>query len=202
MSPTQAAHPTGVGLLLHRVPDAPVRLTNRELNMQAVSGELPLNIEERDDYGLTALEIFTVRNQEETVLKRIDYRARSRTRTEACIIPITEDLFARNASYKLWARVFDNHQPAQTGTVLTPLTLHVADLAKTLSADDTDDPHARLFAALHRALDRQKSLRDWVAVRIERDRRERISPNPEAPERSMIASCRARLADTCTAARN
>lgn len=161
------------------VPDAPpeVRLTNRELNMQAGIGQsVPLNIEERDDYGLTALEIFIVRNQEETVLKRIDYRARSRTRTEVCIIPITEDLFARNASYKLWARVFDNHQPTQTGTVLTPLTLHVADLAKAPPTDDTDDPHARLFAVLHRAHDRQKSLRDWVAVRIEHDRRERISP--------------------------
>lgn len=161
------------------VPDAPpeVRLLNRELNMQAGIGQtVPLSIEERDDYGLTAMEVFTVRNGEETVLKRIDYRARSRTRTEACIIPVSEDLFSRNASYKLWVRVFDNHQPAQSGTVLTPLTLHVADLAKAPPAGDADDPHMQLFAALHQAHDQQKSLRDWVAARVEHDRRERVSP--------------------------
>ena len=160
------------------VADAPpeVRLLNRVLNVQAGAGQsIPLSIEESDDYGLTALEVFTVRNQEEQVLKRIDYREIKRTRNEACVIPVSESVFARNASYKLWVRTFDNHQPPQPGTVPTPLTLHVADLSKALAAGAPNDPYVRLFTALTEALDQQKELRDWIASRIELDRKERIS---------------------------
>ncbi len=158
--------------------DAPpeVRLLNRELNMQVGVGQtVPLNMEEADDFGLTALELFTVQNQEEKVLKRITYRDVKRDRKESCSLAITEDVFARNASYRVWARVYDNHQPPQPGKVLTPLTLHVVDLAKEMIAGEKDDPYVRLFAVLTEALDQQKDLRDWVASRIEMDRKERIS---------------------------
>ena len=153
-----------------------VRLLNRELNVQVGVGQtLPLSIEENDDFGLTALEIVTVRNQEEVVLKRINYRDIKRDRKEACSLAVTEEVFARNASYRVWARVYDNHEPPQPGKVLTPLTLHVVDLAKETLAGAKDDPYVRLFAVLTEALDQQKELRDWVAARIESDRKERIS---------------------------
>ncbi len=153
-----------------------VRLLNRELNVQAGVGQtFPLNIEESDDFGLTALEIFTVRNQNEHVLKRLTYRDIRRARDEVCMIPVAEEVFARNATYKIWVRAFDNHQPSQPGTALTPLTLHVADLSKAMINGDKDDPYVRLFTSLSEALEQQKELRDWVAARIEADRKERIS---------------------------
>lgn len=153
-----------------------VRFLNRELNVEVGAGQtLPLTIEEGDDYGLTALELYTVRNQEETVLKRIDYREIRRDRSEASVLAVSDDHFARNASYKVYARVYDNHVPPQSGIALTPLTLHVVDLAKEQLAGDKDDPYIRLFAVLTEALDQEKSLRDWVALRVETDRKERIS---------------------------
>jgi len=153
-----------------------VRLLNRELNVQAAVGQtLPLNIEASDDYGLAALEVFTLRNQEEIVLKRLSYRMIKRARKETCVIPVAETFFARNASYKIWVRAFDNHPPTQSGTVLTPLTLHIADPSKTPVAGDPSDPYVRLFATLTEALDQQKEVRDWIAARIELDRKERIS---------------------------
>jgi len=161
-------------LLTDKAPD--VRLLNRDLNVEVGVGQtFPLNIEESDDYGVTALEVFTVRNQEELVLKRLSYREIKRARNEACLLPVSEKSFARNATYKIWVRAFDNHPPPQGGTALTPLTLHVADLAKEPIAGDTDDPYVRLFAALAEASDQQKALRDWAASRIESDRKERIS---------------------------
>ena len=153
-----------------------VRLLNRELNVQVGVGQtVPLSIEESDDFGLTALELITVQGQEEKVLKRINYRDIKRGRNEVCALAITEDVFARNASYRVWARVFDNHQPPQPGKVLTPLTLHVVDLAKEMITGEKDDPYVRLFVVLTEALDQQKELRDWVAGRVEMDRKERIS---------------------------
>lgn len=134
-----------------------------------------MTLEENDDFGLTALEIITVLNQEEKVLKRITYRDIKRARKEVCSLPVSEDLFARNASYRVWARVYDNHLPPQPGKVLTPLTLHVVDLAKERITGEQDDPYVRLFAVLTETLDLQKDLRDWVAARIESDRKERIS---------------------------
>ncbi len=152
-----------------------VRFLNRELNVEAGVGQsLPLTLEASDDFGLTALELFTVLNQKEHVLKRLTYREIRRSRTEASALSVAAELFARNASYKIWARVYDNRQPPQPSTVLTPLTLHVVDLAKEALAGDKDDPYVRLFAALTEALDQQKDLRDWVAARIDNDRKERI----------------------------
>ena len=153
-----------------------VRFLNRELNVEIGAGQsLPLTIEENDDYGLTGLELFTVQNQAEKVLKRISYREIRRERNEASSLAVTEDTFTRNASYKVWARVFDNHEPAQAGVVLTPLTLHVVDPAKDKVSGDKDDPYVRLFTVLTEALDQQKDVRDWVAVHVESDRKERIS---------------------------
>jgi len=153
-----------------------VRFLNRELNVEVGAGQtLPLNIEESDDFGIAALELYTLHNQEEKILKRISYREIKRDRNEVSSLPISEDTFARNASYKVWARVFDNHTPAQAGIVLTPLTLHVTDLAKERVEGDKDDPYVRLFAVLTEALDQEKELRDWLAVRIEQDRRDRLS---------------------------
>jgi hypothetical protein len=153
-----------------------VRFLNRELNIEIGAGQtLPLTIEEGDDYGLTALELYTVRNQVETLIKRIDYRDIRRDRNEASVLTVSDDFFARNASYKVYARVFDNHVPAQSGTVLTPLTLHVVDLAKAQLTGDKDDPYLRLFAVLSEALEQEKALRDWVALRVETDRKERIA---------------------------
>jgi hypothetical protein len=157
-----------------KLPD--VRFLNRELNVEIGAGQtLPLTIEEGDDFGLTALELYTMQNQQEKILKRITYREIRRDRNEASLLSISEDLFARNASYKVWARVYDNHVPPQTGTVLTPLTLHIVDLGKEQLAGDKDDPYIRLFTLLTEALDQEKSLRDWVSVRVETDRKERIS---------------------------
>ena len=157
-----------------KLPD--VRFLNRDLNVEIGAGQtLPLTIEEGDDYGLTALELYTTQNQEEKLLKRISYREIRRARNEASALKVTEDVFARNASYKVWARVYDNHVPPQCGTVLTPLTLHVVDLAKEQLSGDKDDPYVRLFTALTEALDKEKELRDWISVRVENDRKERIS---------------------------
>jgi len=163
-----------IKMIADRAPD--VRFLNRELNIEIGVGQtLPLLIEEGDDYGLDALELYTVRNQQEHVLKRIDYRECRRSRNEASVLTIADSLFAPNASYKLYARVYDNHEPAQCGTVLTPITLHVVDLAKEQLAGDGDDPHIRLFALLTEALEQEKGLRDWVAMRVETDRKERIT---------------------------
>ena len=157
-----------------KLPEA--RLLNRELNIQVGVGQtIPLNLEEKDDFGLTALELITLQDQKEIILKRIDYRNIKRDRNEVCSLSITEDVFARNASYRVWARVYDNHQPPQSGKVLTPLTLHVVDLAKEMITGEKDDPYVRLFAVLTEALEQQKELRDWVSARIESDRKERIS---------------------------
>jgi hypothetical protein len=153
-----------------------VRFLNRDLNVEVGAGQsLPLSLEESDDYGLTALELYTVRDQQERVLKRIDYREVRRARGESSALEISEDLFARNGSYKVFARVYDNHEPPQRGTALTPLTLHVVDLAKEQVTGDKDDPYVRLFGFLSEALEQEKELRDWVALRVETDRRERIS---------------------------
>jgi len=158
-----------------RIPE--VRFLNRELNLQAAIGQsLPLTLEGRDDFGITALELYVIQNQEEKILKRIDYRTIKSERTEVAALTVDETLFARNASYKVWARIYDTHNPAQPGVVLTPLTLHIADPTQAMVAGDKEDPYVRLFALLTEALDNQKSLRDWVAARVERDRREeRIS---------------------------
>ncbi len=153
-----------------------VRFLNRELNVEVDAGQaLPLNIEENDDFGIAALELYTLQNQEEKILKRINYRDIKRDRNEVSSLPISEDTFARNASYKVWARVYDTHTPAQTGIVLTPLTLHVVDPVKKMITGEKDDPYVRLFAVLTEALDQEKELRDWLAVRIEQDRRDRFS---------------------------
>ncbi len=153
-----------------------VRFLNRELNVEIGAGQtLPLTIEESDDFGIAALELYTTQNQEERILKRITYREIKRDRNEVSSLPISEDQFARNASYKVWARVYDNHVPPQSGIVLTPLTLHVVDLAKAMVAGEKDDPYVRLFTALTEALDQEKELRDWLAVRIEQDRRDRVT---------------------------
>jgi len=152
-----------------------VRFLNRELNVEAGAGQaLPVTLEAGDDFGLTALEIYTVLNQKEHVLKRFSYREIRRARTEASALSVAAELFARNASYKIWARVYDNRPSPQSSTVPTPLTLHVVDLAKETPAGDKEDPYVRLFTALTEALDQQKDLRDWVAARIENDRKERI----------------------------
>ncbi|MDA3926797.1 MAG: hypothetical protein PF904_19100 [Kiritimatiellae bacterium] len=153
-----------------------VRFLNRELNVQALIGQsIPLSLEERDDFGITALELFVVFNNEEKILKRIHYRSIKRDRMEAAAFSVDEGIFARNASYKVLARVYDTHEPAQQGVVLTPLTLHIVDPSKEMMTGDKDDPYVRLFSLLTVALDEQKSLRDWVAARIEKDRKERIS---------------------------
>ena len=153
-----------------------VRFLNRELNLEVGAGQtLPLTIEESDDFGIAALELYTTQNQEEKILKRINYRDIKRDRNEVSSLPVSEDVFARNATYKIWARVYDNHEPPQAGIVLTPLTLHIVDLAKGMVAGEKDDPYVRLFTVLTEALDQEKELRDWVAVRIEQDRKERIS---------------------------
>ncbi len=153
-----------------------VRFLNRELNVEVGAGQtLPLKIEESDDFGITVLELYTTLNQEEKLLKRISYREIKQDRNEASALTVSEDLFARNASYKVWARVYDNHEPPQSGMVLTPLTLHVVDLAKAMTAGDKDDPYIRLFTVLTEALEQEKELRDWVSVRVEMDRKERIS---------------------------
>jgi len=164
-----------LAMINDRTPE--VRFLNRELNVQAAIGQtLPLTFEERDDFGITALELYVMQNQEEKILKRINYRTIKRERMEASALAIDETLFARNASYKVWARVYDTHNPAQPGVVLTPLTLHIVDMAKEMITGDKDDPYVRLFTLLTEALDTQKSLRDWVAARVERDRKEeRIS---------------------------
>ncbi len=157
-----------------RIPE--VRFLNRELNVQAVLGQhLPLTLEERDDFGVTALELYIVLNNEEKILKRINYRAVKRERMEVVALSVDESVFARNASYKVLARVYDNHEPVQRGVVLTPLTLHIADPSKEIMIGDKDDPYVRLFSLLTEALEEQKTLRDWVAARIESDRKERIS---------------------------
>lgn len=158
-------------MLNDRIPE--VRFLNRELNLAAAIGQaLPLSLEERDDFGITALELYVIQNQEEKIIKRINYRTIKRERAEASVLSIDETLFARNASYKLWARVYDNHDPVQCGVVLTPLTIHIADLAKEMITGDKDDPYVQLFTLLTEALDTQKALRDWVAARVEKDRRE------------------------------
>ena len=152
-----------------------VRFLNRELNVEIAAGQpLTLTLEERDDFGLAALELFTAQNQAEKVLKRIDYREIKRDRNEVCTLAVTEDVFARNASYKVWARVFDNHQPPQTGVVLTPITLHVIDPAKDMAGSAQDDPYFKLFGVLTEALNEEKELRDWLSSRIDLDRKERI----------------------------
>ena len=157
-----------------KVPE--VRFLNRELNVEIGAGQtLPLTIEESDDFGVAALELYTMQNQEEKILKRINYREIKRDRSEVSSLSISEDTFARNASYKVWARVYDNHTPPQAGIVLTPLTLHVVDLTKEMVAGEKDDPYVRLFTVLTEALDQEKELRDWLAVRIEQDRRDRVS---------------------------
>ncbi len=153
-----------------------IRFLNRELNVEAFAGQsLPLTLEERDDYGLTAMELFTVKNGEEQIIKRLNYRDLRRERTGATPLSIDEDLFARNASYKVWARVFDNHTPPQPGVVPVPLTLHIIDPAKEMKLADRDDPYVMLFTILTEALDKQKALRDWTAARIGLDRKKGIS---------------------------
>jgi len=156
-----------------RAPD--VRFLNRELNMQAAIGQsLTLQLEASDDFGLTALELFVQGDQKETLLKRFDYREIKRTRNEVCPLTVTEALFARNATYKIWARVSDNRSPAQRGTALIPVTLHVTDPSKDGIAGSPDDPYVRLFGHLNEALTQQKAVRDWIASKIEQDRRERL----------------------------
>jgi hypothetical protein len=153
-----------------------VRFLNRELNVEVASGQpLPLTLHENDDFGLSALELYTVQNQKEKILKRFDYRERKRDRDEASVLAVSDGTFARNASYQVWARVFDNHQPPQSGVVPIPVTLHVIDPAQNVVTDNANDPYARLFAVLTEALDQEKNLRDWLAVRIESDRKDRIS---------------------------
>lgn len=152
-----------------------VRFLNRELNVEAAIGQtVPLTIEASDDYGLTALDLYTIKNGKEDVLKHLTYREIKAARNEACLLPIADRHFARNASYKIWVRVFDNRPTPQAGLAPTPLTLHVADLSKTAPDGKADDPYVRLFTSLSEAMDRQKEACDWVASRIERDRKERI----------------------------
>ena len=158
-----------------RKPD--VRFLNRELNVEATAGQsLPLTVEERDDYGITRLELFTVRNGQEQVIKRINYRDIRRERTGVNTLSIDEKLFARNATYKVWARAFDNHSPSQPGVAPVPLTLHIIDPMREMETADKDDPYVRLFALLTETLDTQKRLRDWVAARIDKDRNNKIAP--------------------------
>jgi hypothetical protein len=79
-----------------RRPD--VRFLNRELNVEIGAGaSLPLSLRAGDDLGLTALELYTVRNQKEIVLKHIDYRDTRKDRDEVSVLAISEDVFARNA---------------------------------------------------------------------------------------------------------
>ncbi len=159
-------------------PDTPpeARLLNRELNLRAAPGQtLPLTVGQRDDFGLAALELFVRGEQGETVLKRITYRDRRRDRQEAIPLTLSADRFAPNATYKIWARVFDNREPAQCGVSPTPLTLHVAAPSKDTPSGPADDPHIRLFAALSEALRQQSETRDWLASRIESDRQERVA---------------------------
>lgn len=152
-----------------------VRFTNRDLNLEVGLGQsLLLNLDEGDDYGLSALELYVTGGDGEKVLKRIDYREVKRARNEVAPLVVADAFFARNASYRVWARAFDNHVPPQVGVSPTPVMLHVADLAKDGLAGDQADPYVRLFAVLAEALDQEKSLRDWVAVRVDLDRRERI----------------------------
>ncbi|MFO7937045.1 MAG: DUF4175 family protein [Kiritimatiellia bacterium] len=159
-----------------------VRFLNRELNVEATAGQsLPLTVEERDDFGVTSLELFTVKNGKEQVVKEINYRDVRRERTGVSALSVDEKVFARNASYKVWARVFDNHTPSQPGVSPVPLTLHIIDPMKKMNTADKDDPYVRLFALLTEALDSQKHLRDWVAARIGKDLNNKI--NKILPER-------------------
>jgi hypothetical protein len=146
-----------------------VRFLNKELNREVCIGEkVPLLIEAGDDFGLTALEVFTARDEGETVLKRIHYRDTRSTRKEATVLSVSEDVFVRNAKYRIWARAYDNQRPPQSGLVLTPLVLHVMDTAKDMIEGKADDPYVQMFAALATALERQKTVRNWLSGRIER----------------------------------
>jgi len=153
-----------------------VRFLNRELNVEATAGQsLPLTVEENDDYGITSLELYTVKNGQEQVIKSINYRDVRRERTGVNALSIDENIFARNATYKVWARVFDNHSPTQPGVAPVPLTLHIIDPMREMNTADKDDPYVRLFALLNETLDGQKTLRDWVAAHIDKDRNNKIS---------------------------
>ncbi len=164
-------------LVMLRDRNPEVRFLNRELNVEASAGQsLPLTLEERDDYGVAAMELFTVSNGKEQLLKRINYRDVRRERTGISTLSLDEDIFARNATYKVWARVFDNHSPAHSGVVPVPLTLHIVDPSKNMDTAAKDDPYVQLFALLTEALDTQKSLRDWLAARIAGAERKDVDP--------------------------
>ncbi len=153
-----------------------VRFLNRELNVEATAGQsLPLTLEERDDFGVTSLELFTVKNGQEQIVKKINYRDVRRERKGVTALSVDEDVFARNASYKVWARVFDNHSPSQPGVAPVPLTLHIIDPVQKMDVEDKDNSYVRLYALLTEALEKQIPLCNWVAARIDRDRNSQVS---------------------------
>lgn len=153
-----------------------VRLTNRDLNQRATPGEtLLLNLNQRDDFGITALELFTRQGDEEITLKTISYHELRRERQETTPLLLTAEHFAHHASYRIWARVYDNFDPPQHSISPTPLTLHITDPATTLEGDESD-PQVRLFATLTTALKLQSETRDWLAADIGADRHTPLSP--------------------------
>lgn len=172
-------HPAVWSCRFTRVNDRPpeVRFLNRDLNVRAGFGDsLTLSLEWQDDYGVTALELYTLHEQREVPLKRLTFREFRRTRADVCALPVTREMFAPNARYRIRARVLDNHLPPQAGITATPVTLHVGDPGPAAVTGDPNDPHVRLFGTLTEALELQKPLRDWVAARIGADRRERVTP--------------------------
>ncbi len=145
-----------------------IRFLNKERNVEKKMGAtLDLEVELSDDIGLQAWELFIRGAEGDQVLRRYAFRENRTNRTERCLLPVSEAHFARNATYKIWARTFDNHPDGQVSVTPTPIALHVADELAGKGSGGEESPYVRLFSQLAEALTRQKAARDWLAPLVD-----------------------------------
>ncbi|MBP5319409.1 MAG: hypothetical protein J6334_00355 [Kiritimatiellae bacterium] len=151
-------------------PDQPpaIRFLNRERNVEKKMGAtLDVEVELGDDIGLQAWELFLRGPDGDRVLRRYTFRENRTNRTERCLLPVSGEIFTRNATYKLWARSFDNHPDRQMSVSPTPLVLYVEDELAGGSGTGEESPYVRLFTQLAEALSRQKTTRDWLTPLVD-----------------------------------
>jgi len=132
---------------------------------------LELHIKAADDCGIRNLELYTEMGEREVSLKKWAFTQVTDERREVAFVDIDPQIFAVNATYRIWCRGEDNFPSAQVGKTALPVVLHVTDPVRSAGATDVVDDYTRVFALLQEALESQKTIQTGTAAQVKQAKR-------------------------------
>ncbi len=144
-----------------------IRFLNRNSNIEMLPGEkISIQLLAEDDIAVKRIDIFMGNPPEEKILKSFKYDLNRKSLREAWILSADSANFAPNASYKIWARAFDNFPGGHVGLTQIPISIHVTDNSKILAELVKSDSEGKLYAFLIKALEKQKEVQNMLGGRI------------------------------------